>query len=1327
MSTFKKSISIILAALMMLSVFVVAPISASAESIKSGLVGDCKYYYYPSNHTLVIKEGTKIEADQDGNYPWRNTNWKGFYDEIEAVEIMEGITSIGAMAFDTSEKIKSVKLPSTLKEIKAGAFYQCTGLQSVTLPEGVETIGTSAFYRCTSLKSLKLPVGIKSLNTFSFDRCTSLAELTIPDGFTAPLCNDAFRRTALKSVYVPDSVSRIDPAALGYDYSKSDGYKPVSDFTIICKKKSAADTYATKNGFNTKYLVTNVDFTNVFEPEVGKTAEFSFVTASEGFTVYGKKIEWRNMTDDTVLKEGDKFVEGKQYGAFFDLIIKDGYQFAVKENGNTAVASTVNGDKAATLEYTQADARERLRIRRTFPPVSASDVVKTVAVTGVTEPTVGSNPSLSVKLPDNVKLYNMYWQENGKTASMTSTDIFEYGKTYEARIYISPAEGKKFSFNGDAPVVSATVNGKAASKVVKGSTTDRIGIFATYTTPASSAQAAVISNIAFTNVVEPRIGAEPDFTFKSSAGFKERYDKVEWRNLTDEVDVKAGDKFEEGKQYAAYFHINSNSGYAFAKNGTATAVNATVNGDKAAVYAGGTDPANSLVVRRTFPVLEVQTIYNVAVTNVAEPKAGEVPTFTCTLPEGVEVHTFNYYDQHGDSVGKKGFKSGYEYYVEFWLTAKTGYKFAVKDKKLNITASINGETVTASPFNAAHPEEEICLTLCFPKLIDPDNPTVLSKTSFILDEPVAGESPKSGALSYTGIEGATVMWINPAGSWMDDSDVFEAGKTYKARVFFTAESGFAIANDGTVPTITVTVNGKDADKVMRVASWDPAYGACAEISLTAVKNTISKVLITDVVEPVVGAYPVKEAVVPAGTSFYRVDWINNTNGGNYMKSGEQFDYDKEYIVRVILKADENHQFAVDGGKIAVTAKINGKTASEILKVDGEEPADCISIRLKFKTPSVTDTQTETETETETETVTETETETETKTEPKETETVTDKPIETETTTEPKETETVTDKPIETETTTEPKETETVTDKPIETETTTEPVPENQVFSYLPSTEQAAAGNSFKLEVKDADGNVTAYDMTPTGETIDGVTVYRVEIPANKNIVELSYQVYDGENWVSQFTAALADVLGKIVKSDGTTVDTTPTNPTETDKPVPSNDIGYFKLTGVKNKTYTGKAVTQKITIIDEENNYTLVGDTDYIVTYKDNKKVGTATMIITAVGDFEGSIIKTFKIKKAKKPTTVKTAKKTVKLKDVKKKTVTVKKAFTVKGAKGKLSYTRVKKGSSKYLLLSKKGKVTVKKGAKKGTYTIIIKITAKGTKNYKKKSVTKKVTVKVK
>ena len=133
------------------------------------------------------------------------------------------------------------------------------------------------------------------------------------------------------------------------------------------------------------------------------------------------------------------------------------------------------------------------------------------------------------------------------------------------------------------------------------------------------------------------------------------------------------------------------------------------------------------------------------------------------------------------------------------------------------------------------------------------------------------------------------------------------------------------------------------------------------------------------------------------------------------------------------------------------------------------------------------------------------------------------------------------------------------------------------------------------------------------------------------------------------------------------------------------------------------------------------------MTYSDNENVGTAKIIITATGDFKGSIIKTFKIKKAANPITVKTAAKSVKLKDVKKKTVTVKNAITVKKAKGNLTYTKVIKGSAKVLSISKSGKLTVKKGTKKGTYNLKFKVTAKGNKNYKSKTVTKTVTIKVK
>ena len=69
------------------------------------------------------------------------------------------------------------------------------------------------------------------------------------------------------------------------------------------------------------------------------------------------------------------------------------------------------------------------------------------------------------------------------------------------------------------------------------------------------------------------------------------------------------------------------------------------------------------------------------------------------------------------------------------------------------------------------------------------------------------------------------------------------------------------------------------------------------------------------------------------------------------------------------------------------------------------------------------------------------------------------------------------------------------------------------------------------------------------------------------------------------------------------------------------------------------------------------------------------------------------------------------------------KKALVVTGAKG--SVTIKKTGGSKRLTITKSGVVTVKKGTKKGSYKIRVKVSTGGTGVYKK--ATKTVTVKVK
>ena len=66
------------------------------------------------------------------------------------------------------------------------------------------------------------------------------------------------------------------------------------------------------------------------------------------------------------------------------------------------------------------------------------------------------------------------------------------------------------------------------------------------------------------------------------------------------------------------------------------------------------------------------------------------------------------------------------------------------------------------------------------------------------------------------------------------------------------------------------------------------------------------------------------------------------------------------------------------------------------------------------------------------------------------------------------------------------------------------------------------------------------------------------------------------------------------------------------------------ITGITAKTYTGKEVTQAPVV--KLDSATLKLNTDYTVTYENNKNVGTATVTITGKGDYSGELSRTFEI-----------------------------------------------------------------------------------------------------
>ncbi len=75
------------------------------------------------------------------------------------------------------------------------------------------------------------------------------------------------------------------------------------------------------------------------------------------------------------------------------------------------------------------------------------------------------------------------------------------------------------------------------------------------------------------------------------------------------------------------------------------------------------------------------------------------------------------------------------------------------------------------------------------------------------------------------------------------------------------------------------------------------------------------------------------------------------------------------------------------------------------------------------------------------------------------------------------------------------------------------------------------------------------------------------------------------------------------------------------------DISSAEITGVVNKTYTGKEITQNPVV--KVGDVTLAEGIDYRVTYRNNYNAGTATVTFMGIGDYIGSVDKTFIINPA--------------------------------------------------------------------------------------------------
>ena len=148
------------------------------------------------------------------------TNKSRIYaDDIVAIRIGNGVTSIGNYAFNSCYALTSLTIPSGVTSIGSYAFTGCYTLTSLIIPSSVTSIGSSAFNSCYTLTSLTIPSGVTSIENNAFQNCYALTSLTIPSGVTSIGSNTFYGCYTLTSLTIPSGVTSIGGNAFNNCYA----------------------------------------------------------------------------------------------------------------------------------------------------------------------------------------------------------------------------------------------------------------------------------------------------------------------------------------------------------------------------------------------------------------------------------------------------------------------------------------------------------------------------------------------------------------------------------------------------------------------------------------------------------------------------------------------------------------------------------------------------------------------------------------------------------------------------------------------------------------------------------------------------------------------------------------------------------------------------------------------------------------------------------------------------------------------------------------------------------------------------------------------------
>jgi len=218
----KRILSILLAALMLLSALPLgmvdtayaaetSGVAAQSYYVAGGQCGDDLTWTLDSSGTLTISGTGPMYGYSLHKNPWCDSALRnsGISTRVKNVEISSGVTTLGAYALSACDSMVSVSLPETLLAVGESCFFSSTALHNISIPNSVRSIGDCAFSGCNGLTRVTLGSSLKGIGGQAFKECSSLSSIVIPEGVTAIEYSTFEDCSNLMEITIPRTVTSI--------------------------------------------------------------------------------------------------------------------------------------------------------------------------------------------------------------------------------------------------------------------------------------------------------------------------------------------------------------------------------------------------------------------------------------------------------------------------------------------------------------------------------------------------------------------------------------------------------------------------------------------------------------------------------------------------------------------------------------------------------------------------------------------------------------------------------------------------------------------------------------------------------------------------------------------------------------------------------------------------------------------------------------------------------------------------------------------------------------------------------------------------------------